>query len=101
MKYIIFFLCSIILPIFSLKEMKPKICINCKYFITDNDSGIYGKCSLFPKKEDTNKYLVNGINHEIQYYYCSLARQFNHMCGEEGKMYKKKYIRNGDSSQKL
>lgn len=92
MKYIIIFLCSIILPIFSLKEMK--LCINCKYFVSDNDSGKYGKCSLFPHKESKIYYLVNGINRERQYYHCSLARQFDDMCGEEGKMYKKKYIRN-------
>ena len=35
MKYIIIIICSIIFPILSLKEIKPKLCINCKYFLTD------------------------------------------------------------------
>ena len=50
MKNILFIICSIILPILSLKQVKPKLCINCKHFINDNDNGKYGKCSLFPKK---------------------------------------------------
>ena len=51
MNYIIIIICSLILPIISLQKMKPKLCINCKYFITDNDTNQYGKCSLFPKKQ--------------------------------------------------
>ena len=42
-------------PSTSLKEINPKLCINCKYFIEDSKFGKFGKfnkCSLFPK--DTN-----------------------------------------------
>jgi len=92
MNYIILIICSIILPIISLKQTKPKLCINCKHFITDNDSGKYGKCFLFPKKEGKNNFLVNGVN-ENSYYHCSISREYNDMCGEEGKYYKKKILK--------
>ena len=65
MNYIIIIFCSIVLPIFSLRQIKSKFCINCKYFIADNYNGEHGKCSLFeietfPTYND--KFLVNGIS---------------------------------------
>jgi hypothetical protein len=93
MNYIILIFYSIILPIISLKQTTPKLCINCKYFITDNKDGKFGKCSLFPKKNGKINYLVNGIN-EDEYYYCSTSRDTNDMCGEEGKYYKRRYLKN-------
>jgi hypothetical protein len=99
MKNILFIICSIILPILSLKQVKPKLCINCKHFITDNDNGKYGKCSLFPKKEGKIHFLVNGVNEEL-YYHCSISREMNHMCGEEGKYYKKKIVKTRKNSEK-
>ena len=93
MNYIIVIFYSIILPIISLKQIKAKICINCKYFIPDNDIGKFGKCSLFPTEENYSNFLVNGISEE-NYYYCSTSRQSKDMCGEEGKYYKKKIVKN-------
>ena len=49
MKNIIIIICSIILPILSLKL---KLCINCKHFMTDHNTGEYGKCSLFLKEKN-------------------------------------------------
>ena len=72
---------------------KPS-CINCKYFIPDNDDSKYGRCSLFQKKEGKINFLVNGINNQ-EYYYCSTSRDTNEMCGEEGKYYKKNIVKNG------
>ena len=93
MKYIFVIICSIVLQTLSLKEIQPKLCINCKHFITDEGNGEYGKCFLFPKTEDKTKYLVNGIQeNNNEYSYCSTARTFDYMCGENGKMYKKKYF---------
>ena len=97
MKYIFVIICSIILQTLSLKEIKPKLCINCKHFITDNGNGEFGKCSLFPTIVHKINYLVNGI-HEDKYNYCSTARSFDDMCGENGKMYKNKYSKNKDNS---
>jgi len=96
MNYVILIFYSIILPIISLKQkqIKPKLCINCKYFITDNDTGKFGKCSLFPKKAVKINYLVNGINgindiNDNEYYFCSTSRDTNDMCGEEGKYFER------------
>ena len=98
MNYILLIICSIILQIVSLKHIKPRLCVNCKYFLPDNDSGSgkYGKCSLFHRKEGKINYLVTGIN-KSEYYYCSTSRETNDMCGEEGKCYKKKIVKNGDN----
>jgi len=94
MKYIFTILSILFLPILSLKVMKPKLCVNCKYFITDNGSGKYGKCSLFSRKENEIYRLVNGIyEYNNETHYCSVARGSESMCGEEGKMYKKKYTK--------
>ena len=36
MKYIFTILSILFLPILSFKVMKPKLCVNCKFFITDD-----------------------------------------------------------------
>jgi hypothetical protein len=92
MKYILLIIYSIILPIFSVKQITPKLCMNCKYFIQNNNFGIFSKCSFFPNKQNEIIFLVNGIDKE-EYSYCYTARKSVDMCGKEGKMYKKKYIR--------
>ena len=85
-------------------SLKPKFCINCKFAINDidkynllDDENLqFIKCSLFKINEELNDshFLVTGVNHisdsHPDYIYCSTARKFNHMCGKEGKMYKKK-----------
>ena len=95
---LIFTLLSLLfLPSLSLKEIKPKLCINCKYFIEDKESGKFGKfnkCSLFPKDSIDNIYnLVYGAEVNEGYFYCATARSRESMCGKEGKMYKKKYVK--------
>lgn len=95
---LIFTLLSLLfLPILSLKEIKPKLCINCKYFIEDKESGKFGKfnkCSLFQKDSIDNIYsLVHGAEIDTGYFNCATARSRESMCGKEGKMYKKKYVK--------
>lgn len=87
MKYIIIFFCSIILPMFSLTEIKPKLCINCKYCIKNINDNKFSKCSLFPDSIGEINFLVAGIN-EDKYYSCFASRSIHKLCGEEGKMYK-------------
>jgi hypothetical protein len=105
MNYIILIICSVILPIISLKDIKPKLCINCKYFIPDNDSGKFGKCFLCPTSKGKTNFLVNGIINIDDYYSCSTARDEyvfcgdNSLCGKEAKYYKKKIIKNGHLKQ--
>lgn len=100
--FFIAFVFSIFSPIFSLKEAKPKICINCRHFITDNDVGLFGKCSLFPLKNEKNGYLVNGIQEDeiIDFQYCSVARKQDTMCGKEGSLHKRKYFKSGAYKKK-
>lgn len=97
MKYIFSLLTLLFLPIFCLKEIKPKFCINCKYFIEYNIDNQYSKCSFFKKEEDKPSIftLVNGISQkkDIEYHYCCTSRQTEDMCGKEGKMHKRKYIK--------
>jgi hypothetical protein len=97
MKYIFSLLSVLFLQVLSFNVIKPKLCINCRYFITDNVDSKFSKCSLFTKEENVNNYyvLVNGIieNKIIEYHYCRTSRQIETMCGKEGKLHKRKYIK--------
>ena len=83
--------------IFSTNATKPNFCVNCKHFKYNFFTGKeFGKCTLFPivkekeKEKEKNRYnLVNGQKQEqkTEYNYCSIARGFNDMCGEEGKFF--------------
>ena len=88
MKSILLIICSILLPVFSLNEFSPKICINCKFFknsvMIDNK---FGKCSLYPTTERDDDFFVTGIDKNVDYYYCSTVRNNDDMCGKEGKRY--------------
>jgi len=84
---------AIILSQLSASQITPKLCIDCKFykkeFFTFSE---FGKCSLFPRENYNDDFLVNGNknkNNKIEYHYCSTSRQFDHMCGKEGKFYEK------------
>lgn len=68
----------------------PKLCIRCKYFIADRANGLeFSKCSALPKRTyiDTN-YLVTGkTTYKEDYWYCSTARNIEHLCGIDGKLF--------------
>ena len=87
MKNIFVILCSIIMPIRSLTEITPKLCVNCKFFKHSFMGNKYGKCALFPKDskdEDNIDYFVTG---KTDFTYCSTARIADDMCGKEGTKY--------------
>jgi hypothetical protein len=71
-------------------------CKNCKYilpdsfFIPNND---FAKCALYNKIKNDENYLVTGkIKKEnIEYTYCSIARNDENMCGQEGKDFISKF----------
>jgi len=94
MKSIFMPILSIILPFSSsVKVTRPtqsKLCINCKHFIPDHDTGRYGRCLLFSTEEHAVNFLVNGVIDKDEYYFCSTSRKSSDMCGVEGKMYEKK-----------
>jgi hypothetical protein len=89
------FVCSNALSIELKLSKNPKFCINCKYFIPDDYSNQFGKCSLFRNTLNHNYYLVNGEVEENydDYQYCSIVRNNDNKCGVNGKLYKKKYVR--------
>jgi hypothetical protein len=90
MKNIIALIVSIILPVLSLNEITPKLCVNCKFFRSNYINGnSYGKCSLFPKTE-LEIDLVTGIKKDPKYQFCSIARDYEDLCGKEGKKYEEK-----------
>jgi hypothetical protein len=81
--------------IISTNAVKPKLCVNCQFFtkdgfFTDNN---FGKCLMFPKEEELDdNFLVTGIKSkkQIEYMYCSTARNFESRCGKEGRFYEEK-----------
>ena len=97
MNYLFFIVCSIILSPFSAIEIKPKLCIDCKFFLKDSfTSNKYGKCLLFTR-EDNDSFLVDGIKKENEHTFCSVARKYENMCGKEGKFYTPFHLSNTDN----
>ena len=69
----------------SVSALEPKLCKNCNYFIPHPRDLKFSKCSLFPKLQEDN--IVLDIL--VDYYYCSITRNYNHMCGKKGNKYEK------------
>lgn len=92
MKYISMIAYSIILSPISASPIKPKLCVDCKFYTKNLFTfSEFGKCSLFTKDADNDYFLVNGnYNNNVEYHYCSTSRRNDKMCGKEGKFYEKK-----------
>lgn len=75
---------------FQVQPAEPKLCKNCKFFVKENffTANKFGKCTLF-NYEETKYFLVDGIPEKNleNYHYCSTARNYEHMCGAEGKKF--------------
>lgn len=91
----LFILFGLFHNIFSLEI---KSCTNCKFIIT-RDNLLYSECFLFPivtkkneikKKQDLIKLLVTGVQTKPTdtFFHCSTAREYDYMCGIDGKKYK-------------
>ena len=83
---------AIILSIISAtlcSEIPKKLCMNCKHFIKHPRDIKYSKCALFKKLQEDDNIFINGIEYDIpiDYYHCSIARNYNHLCGKKGKKY--------------
>lgn len=72
-------------------------CKDCKYFlpsdiflIPDND---FAKCALYTQTKEDENYLVTGKirKDKVEYMYCSLARNNEKRCGQEGKDFVSKF----------
>ena len=81
MKRILGSICYI-MTVRSLKEITPKPCVNCKFFISDSFKGTeHGRCSLFKRKGMDND------SGKDSFLYCLTARTYEDLCGKEGKKY--------------
>jgi hypothetical protein len=72
--------------------IQPKFCIDCKFFTKDFiSSNKFGKCSLHPVDKNNKYFLVDGTKEKNNnLYHCSTARNYEDMCGKEGKYFVKK-----------
>ena len=93
MKRILGSICSI-MTVRSLKEITPKLCVNCKFFISLEGRNEYGRCSLFKKQGMDVDYLIPWKD---DFLYCLTARSYEDMCGKEGK----KYVNKLDNNKSL
>jgi hypothetical protein len=86
---------TLIYACIALKPTTPNFCVNCKFFIKPDffliSNKEFGKCKQFPKIIDEKDYnfFVTGIKkkQKIEYFYCSIVRQNEDKCGQEGKLY--------------
>ena len=92
MNSISLFIYCAILSTFSATQIKPKLCVDCKFFKSSflNNNKL-GKCYMFPIAEKEEFFLVDGIKRaNNDYNYCSISRLYDEMCGKDGKLYEKK-----------
>ena len=67
-----------------------KLCMNCKYFKKDIFTpSKYAQCKKFLIIDKNVNYLIDGKRKEEtkNMYYCSTARSFDNLCGEDGTGY--------------
>ena len=79
--------------VFSNEIIKPKLCINCVFFHKNFlSSNKFGKCSFYPIPKYNDYFLVDGKTEvkKEDNHYCSTARNYENMCGKDGKHFIKK-----------
>ena len=84
---------NVLFMLFSVAvSLEQKLCKNCKHFIPNPRDIKFSKCALFPKLEEDHYALIDGVEYEIpvEYFHCSITRNYNHMCGKKGRKYEKK-----------
>ena len=86
---------KIILLFLSIVSGFDKLCMNCKHFKRDIFTpSRFGKCKKFLTIDDNVNHLINGKKQEKteNMHYCSTARKFDILCGEEGVGYEPKRV---------
>lgn len=92
----LFLILNIFISVYSC-PIKPKFCIDCKFFTKQkyaNDN--HGVCTMFAKEDIAHytdeDFLVTGIKTErpIEYYFCSTCRSSEKLCGQEGKSFEER-----------
>ena len=83
-----FFSCSVT----SMAPLNPKLCKNCRHFLKPLVTSIeFGKCAmLLQPKDDINYFITGKRKNKSEHYFCSVARNYDNLCGEEGKYYEDK-----------
>lgn len=84
---------KIILLFLTIATGFDKLCVNCKHFKKNIFTPArYAKCKKFGRVDYSVEHLITGKKKEnTEYmYYCSTARSYNHLCGEEGVGYEGK-----------
>ena len=90
MKFLFLLILNLVFPIFSLK-----LCMNCKHFKKDIFTpSKYAQCSKFLIIDTNVDHLIDGKRREEKknMHYCSTARKFDILCGEEGVGYEPKRV---------
>ena len=74
---------------FSSVPTAPKFCVDCQYFRPDRSGkASFGKCERFPKEQKSDFLVTKQIvEEEIDFTYCSVARNYESLCGEKAKKY--------------
>jgi hypothetical protein len=86
---------KVILLFLTIATGFDKLCMNCKHFKSDIFTpSRFGKCKKYLTIDDNVDYLINGKKKEKteNMHYCSTARKFDHLCGEEGTGYESKRV---------
>ena len=70
-----------------------KLCMNCKHFKRDVFTpSRFGKCKKFLTIDDNVDHLIHGKKEKTEnMHYCSTARKFDILCGQDGTGYEAKY----------
>ena len=72
-----------------------ELCINCKHFKKGIFTpSMFSKCNKFVRTDNNVKHLIDGKSQKekSENIYCSTARMFEHLCGENGNGYEAKYL---------
>ncbi len=74
---------------FTAVPQTPKYCIDCQHFMPNpNGNNKFGKCAAFPNEQVNHYLVIKEITVEdIDFRYCSTARNNDHLCGEKAKHY--------------
>lgn len=97
--YLFMILCMFFLATqYDAARTKHKFCVNCKHFIPSDIKDEFGKCALYPIED--SKFFVDGKIRNDDFYSCSSARGWSHLCGKNATKYRKKYTRQNDKNNK-
>jgi hypothetical protein len=80
------------LSIALVNALDPVKCVDCNFFKKKFlQDPRFGKCSFFPKEVDHGDVFVTGKSDtRIENEYCTVARQFDTLCGNNARYFQKR-----------